>query len=237
MELTKENVKLLKDKKYRQENNLFLLEGDKFCHDLLGLDIEIKYTITRDKNLTNFPNICIVSDKVFNSLTSTITSQNIICVCKINDINISAKGNSLILDNLQDPGNVGTLIRSALAFNFTDVYLLGGVNPYNDKVIRSSAGQIFKIRIHELSFDELKKNLTKIADVFIVGDMHGESIDKIRLPKGRKSVIIGNEGNGVSVELKSLANMIIRIPMTDKVESLNAGVAGSIIMQRLGDVK
>ena len=237
MNLTNLDIKNLKDKKFRKQNNLFMVEGDKFCKDLLKSKIEIIYTISTDKNLQGFPNICIVSEKQMQSLATTKTCQDTICVCKIKKHDIKAKGNSLILDNLQDPGNVGTLVRSALAFGFDDIYLVSGADPYSEKVIRSSAGTILNARLHIVTFEELSKNKEKIAENFIVADMFGESIDQICLPKNRFAVIIGNEGQGVSKEFRNMANITISIPMTSKVESLNAGVAGSIIMQKLGGVK
>ena len=236
MNITNADIKNLKDKKFKRENNLFIVEGNKFCADLLNSDIEIIYTITSDKNLKSFPNICVVSEKMLSSLATTKTNQSIICVCKIKKYDLSSVGNCLILDNLQDPGNVGTLVRSALAFNFNDIYLVGGADPYSEKVIRSSAGTILKARLHICDFETMKQNKKQIANSFIVADMDGENINKIKLNKNKVAVIVGNEGQGVSDEFLNIADTKISIPMTSKVESLNAGVAGSIIMQKIGEV-
>lgn len=236
MNITNADIKNLKDKKYRKSMGYFMVEGEKFCHDLLDTDIEIVYTITTDKELKGFPNICIVSDRQLSSLATTITNQNIICVCRVKEYDIKSDSNSLILDNLQDPGNVGTLVRSAVAFGFNDVYLVGGADPYSEKVIRSSAGTILKARLHIVSFEDIIDHKADITDNFVVADMYGEIIDRIHLPKGRLAVIIGNEGQGVSDEFMNLADKKISIPMINGVESLNAGVAGSIIMQRLREV-
>ena len=235
MNLTNADIKNLKDKKYRKQHSLFMVEGEKFCKDLLGTDIEIFYTLTSNKSLTGFPNIEVISEKMLSSLATTKTNQNIVCICKVKDYGFNSVGNSLILDNLQDPGNVGTLIRSALAFGFKDVYLIDGVDPYNEKVIRSSAGTILKVRLHQCSYSELNKFKADIAENFIVADMKGESINQICLPKSRIAVIIGNEGQGVSDVMRNMANITISIPMAPEVESLNAGVAGSIIMQKLSN--
>ena len=235
MSLTNLDIKNLKDKKYRQTNSLFLVEGEKFCYDLLNSNVEIVYTITTDKNLLNFPNIQLVNERQLIQLSSTKTPQSTVCVCRFKPPSVDSIGNCLILDNLQDPGNVGTLIRSALAFGFKDVYLVGGADPYSEKVIRSSAGTILKARIHITSFEEIKANKQKIADEFIVADMKGKNLNSIDLPKGKKAVIIGNEGQGVSNEFMSFANIKVAIPMSSEVESLNAGVAGSIIMQKIGE--
>ena len=237
MNITNADIKNLKDKKFRRENGLFMVEGNKFCADLLNGDIEIVMTLTTEKNLTNFPNIEVVSEKMLTSLATTKTNQSIICICKMKDCGIESVGNSLILDNLQDPGNVGTLVRSALAFGFDDIYLVDGADPYSEKVIRSSAGLIMSARLHVCNFQTILENKNKIAEVFMVADVNGENINSIRLPKGKIAVIIGNEGQGVSEQFMSLANTIVSIPMAQKVESLNAGVAGSIIMQKISNFK
>ena len=236
MNLTNADIKNLKDKKYRRDNGLFIVEGDKFCLDLKKYNIEILYTITTDKNLKNMPNIEVVSEKMFNSLSSTVTSQNIICVCKIKKHLINSVGNSLILDNVQDPGNVGTLVRSAVAFGFNDIYCVGGADPYSEKVIRSSAGTILNARIHTCSFEEIEQSKNLIADSFMVADMDGENLNKLKPPQQKIAIIVGNEGQGVSDEFLSLADIKVSIPMLPAVESLNAGVAGSIVMQKLGNI-
>lgn len=236
MNITNVDIKNLKDKKFKKDNGIFLVEGEKFCRDLLNSDIKILQTITTNKTLKGFPNIEIVSEKMLISLATTKTCQDVICVCKTKDFSIDSVGNALILDNLQDPGNVGTLIRSAVAFGFKDVYLVGCADVYSEKVIRSSAGTILKARLHICDFNDIVNSKEKIAQNFIVADMSGESIDKIRLPKTRFAVIIGNEGRGVSEAFMTFANTKIAIPMSSEVESLNAGVAGSIIMQKLGEV-
>ncbi len=237
MNITNADIKNLKDKKYRRENKLFMVEGNKFCYDLLNSDIEIVITLTSDKNLKGFPNIEVVSEKMLSSLATTKTNQDIICICKVKDYGIASIGNSLILDNLQDPGNVGTLVRSAIAFGFNDIYLVEGADPYSEKVIRSSAGLIMSARLHICSFEEIQKNKNKIADVLMVADMNGENVNSIKPSKNKVAVIVGNEGQGVSDRFLKLANKTVSIPMMPQVESLNAGVAGSIIMQKIGEVK
>ena len=237
MNITNADIKNLKDKRFRREHGLFMVEGNKFCADLLNSNIEIVMTLTTEKDLAGFPNIEVVSEKMLTSLATTKTNQSIICICKMKDYGIESVGNSLILDNLQDPGNVGTLVRSALAFGFDDIYLVDGADPYSEKVIRSSAGLIMSARLHVCDFQTILENKDKIAEVFMVADMNGENINSIRLPKSKIAVIIGNEGQGVSEKFINLANTIVAIPMTQKVESLNAGVAGSIIMQKISNFK
>ncbi len=236
MELTKQDIKNLKDKDYRKEHSLILVEGEKFCHDVYEMGSEIIYTITTDKNTRNYPNIVFVNEKQLSQIATTKTAQNIVMVVKIKSIPIQSQANALILDRLQDPGNVGTLIRSAMAFGFKDIYLVNCADPYSEKVIRSSAGMILKARIHIVTFKDILLYKDKIADKFVVADMFGAPIGEIRLPKTKIAVIIGNEGSGVSADFIALADTKISIPMQNGVESLNAGVAGSIIMQKLSEV-
>lgn len=233
MVLTKNQIKELKDKKFRKENNLYFVEGEKFCHDLLKSRVDIMYAITTNKNLKNFPNIVVVDEKTLNSLATTVTPQNVICVCVKKFANNKPNGNSLILDRIQDPGNVGTLIRSALAFGFNDIYLIDSADAYNEKVIRSSVGAVLSTNIHKISLEDLIKEKREIAENFIVADMVGEKLKDFKKKKGRIALIVGNEGAGVCDELINISNIKLSIPMTNKIESLNAGVAGSIIMQKI----
>ena len=236
MGISIENILNLKDKKYRKQNNLFMVEGEKFCKDLLNCNIEIVLTITSNQSYSNFPHFELVNKKIIDRIATTKTPQDIICICKAKDYPTDSIGNSLILDTVQDPGNVGTLIRSALAFGFEDIYLINCADVYSEKVIRSSAGTVLKARIHLMDKQDIINNKFKIAKNFAVADMIGIPIDKIRLPKEKFAVIIGNEGQGVSEELIHLSDFKLSIPMSNKVESLNAGVAGSIIMQKFSEV-
>ena len=128
-------------------------------------------------------------------MATTKTCQDTICFCKKRINKISSVGNSLILDNIQDPGNVGTLIRSALAFNFNDIYIVGGADVYGEKVIRSSAGIILSANLHVCSFEEIKNNKAKIADMFLVADMDGENINKIHLENNEIQSDFGSKNN------------------------------------------
>ena len=235
MKLTNNEIKIikkLKDKKYRKSEGLFLVEGSKLCEELLQSRYDIKYTITSNEfKYNDYPNVCIVDYEVIESISTTDTPQDIVCVAYIpHSQEGNPRGNSLILDGLQDPGNIGTLIRSSMAFNFNDIYFIDCPDIYSEKVVRSSMGGVFKINAHIISREELIKNKREICDIMLSTTLNGEELGKICLPKTRIGVIIGNEGNGVSAELISACDKAVTLPMTDKVESLNAGVAGSIMM-------
>ena len=238
MKLTNNEIKLikkLKDKKYRKSEGLFLVEGSKLCEEVLHSNYEIKYTITSNEfKYNDFPNVCMVEYDVIKSICTTDTPQDIVCVVVIPHQEYDyPKGNSLILDNLQDPGNIGTLIRSAMAFGFEDIYFIDCPDIYSEKVVRASMGGVFKINSHIISRAELIKNKSKICDILLSTSLKADILGENRLPKLRIGVIIGNEGNGVSTELIQASDKAVKICMTDKVESLNAGVAGSILMYEI----
>ncbi len=231
--------KKLKQKKYRYEYGLFVLEGLRSCKDALNGNIDIVCTLCTQaqyEQTTNsgLPNISVVSDKVLSEIADTVHSQGILCICKCIDTTFSvSKAHSLILDNIQDPGNLGTLIRSAVAFGFSDMYLVNCVDLYNEKVIRSSMSGMTKINFHICTKDDILSQKSLVCDHLIAGDMNGKNLHKYKPPqKCRYGLIIGNEGNGISDELLSIADEVLTIPMT-QMESLNAGVAGSILMYEL----
>ena len=222
----------MKDKKYRKSEGLFLVEGSKLCEEVLQASYEIKYTLTSNEfKYNDYPNVCVVDYEVIKTISTTDTPQDIVCVVYIPHVELGMpKGNSLILDNLQDPGNIGTLIRSAIAFDFNDIYFIDCPDIYSEKVVRSSMGGIFKINAHIISREELIQNKLKICDILLSTTLNAEILGKNHLPNKRIGVIIGNEGNGVSTELIQVSDMAVKIPMTQNIESLNAGVAGSILM-------
>jgi len=236
MEITNaelKNIKKLKDKKYRRLQNLFLVEGVKLCEEVLKSNYDVKFTLSTSEEYKNYPNFVLVSSDVLNSVATTETPQNVICVCEIPTLTDDLpKGNSLVLDGLQDPGNIGTLIRSAVAFNFKDIYFLNTVDIYSEKVIRSSMGAIFKVNAHVVDKQYIIDNKDKICDLLIGTDLNSYQLEKSDKAK-KIALIIGNEGNGVSKELLSLADKNVTLKMANEVESLNAGVAGSILMYNI----
>ena len=174
-----------------------------------------------------------VSKNVFKTFSSTESSQGLIGVVKLNPKSIAAPiGNFLVMDEIQDPGNAGTLIRSALGANFLDIYMLDSVKITNDKLLRASMGAIFKTRIYQITKQEFISNFKSWNKDLYICDMNGNSIYNEQ-HKTNIGIVVGNEGNGVSTELRNIANYSIKIPMQNGLESLNAGVSGSIIMYQI----
>ena len=227
----KENRNIKKYKKYLREGVHLVEEALK--SDLVE-EIVVSENFTNTKVFDNFyGEVTIVSENVFKSLTDTVTTQGVIAVCKIENkqLDITKYSRVLILDQVQDPGNLGTIIRTADAFSFDCIILgKGTTSIYGQKVIRSTQGSNFHIDC----FDNID-----ILDVIpemedfdlyatsLKGDKYLEQIDNV----GEKvAVIFGNEGSGVSEDILDKVNNLLKINMTGKAESLNVAVAAGIVM-------
>ncbi len=178
-----------------------------------------------------------VDDRTIEQLSNTKTPQKVLCIAYLTQHNVVLpKTNFLVLDGLQDPGNVGTLIRTAKASGFETIFLVNSVRKQNDKLIRSSVGAVFDSKVYEMTrqefIDYAKKNKLKL----IMTDMNGENVFETKIDD-LVGVVVGNEGQGVCDEIASLCYKTIRIPMKAGIESLNAGVSGSIVMYELNKNK
>lgn len=222
----KELIKL-NTSKYRKETGLFIVEGEHLVKEaqMYGEVVEI-YSI--DENLEGE----LVSIPVMNKICNTNTTVKQIAVCRmLKKKELTNK--ILILDGIQDPGNMGALLRSAKAFRFDTIFLCEGcVDIYNSKVIRASQGAIFKLNFVYGDKIEFIKSL-KEYDVFGTDVTNGTNILDIKI-KDKVALILGNEGNGISKEIKELNLNNLYIKM-DNTESLNVSVAGSILMYEIGN--
>lgn len=228
------DIKKLQTKKYREKTNLFLVEGEHLvleaykagCLETLILKDGFEYNL--DVNTIS------VTENVLKYISELDTPQPMMGVCHKKEIS-NAKGNIIILDNVQDPGNLGTIIRSAVAFNFDTIVLSNdSVDVYNSKVVRASQGLLFNVNIQigDLTeiIPELKKDGYQIYGTKVTNGNDVKSIAKNSL----FAIIMGNEGNGMSDTVSELCDSFVYINMNDKCESLNVGVAASILMYELG---
>lgn len=230
--------KNLKRKKYRNINNLFIVEGKKLYREALFSDIIINSVIISESFSLEFfeyekiENLYILADALFNDLSSMEHSEGILCICEKKKAIDDMGEKIVILDGIKDPGNAGTIIRSAEAFGFTDcIFFNDSVDPYNSKVIRGSMGSFFRVRImEEDSITDLKSKNYKLLAL----DMKGKALSDYQF-HGKIGLIIGSEAHGVSMELREIVDDLISIPMKGKVESLNAGIAASITMYELNN--
>ena len=174
-----------------------------------------------------------VTDSVLKSISDTITSQGIIAVCRIvkKELDINNYSKVLILDKIQDPGNLGTIIRTADAFNFDCIILgKGTTSLYGQKVIRSTQGSNFHIDCFDnIDLVELIDEMHEfnIFATSLKADKYIEQLDNIT---GKVAVVFGNEGAGVSEEILSKVNNLLKISMPGRAESLNVSIAAGIVM-------
>ena len=241
--MQKASANLIKHlKKQKRENSyLLFLDNIKIIHDALNKGIRPKYILVENEKsylFNGFDDILyLVDKKVIEQLSDSKTPQGVICIIEyLPHIVGKPKTNFLVLDGLQDPGNVGSLIRTACACGFEYVYLVESVRITNSKLIRSSVGTVFDIRVMELSRKEFITKANKWDLQIVKADMNGESIFNFTT-NDIVGVVVGNEGQGVSEEISQLCKLSVSIPMKNNVESLNASVSGSIIMYEIAKNK
>ncbi|MBO7218748.1 MAG: RNA methyltransferase [Clostridia bacterium] len=234
----------LKNKKYSKKFQECLVETDKLVIELLDKGLVSQVLVTEDK-VSIFEKLAakakvklsIISDEVSKYLSDAVTSCGVFAVVKIPQSTKRVSTKALILDGMQDPSNLGAVIRSARAFGYDNIYLVDSVYPYSYKVIRASMGYVFDINLIYISYDELSK--LKETDNFkiIVADMDGKDLSSVCKIQDNYAIVIGNEGNGISSTMLDMADMVVSIPMQNGVESLNASVSASIIMYKLNELK
>lgn len=248
-------LKKLHDKKHREETGSFLVEGIKIVKELLAYIPEhvrlLVFSQEAVKKYAEFYKICLeclkvqkikkiiqVTEKISEYISTTESSQGVYAEVLFNDkdiILLKNHKNVVVIDSIQDPGNLGTIIRSIDAFGFDNVLTLDGTaDIYNPKVIRSSMGSIFHLSLFkDIKRDKLinflKENQYKIYATTPYGNV---DIDELILDE-RFAIIIGNESRGVDDFFKKEADKQIKISMRGKAESLNAAIAASIILYEL----
>ncbi len=227
------DLKKLHNKKYRDKKGLFLVEGKHLVLEAYKTGYLKEMLLEENELLPLDVMTCYMTNNVKNYLSELETPTNVIGICNKKEGKI--QGDRIVyLDCIQDPGNLGTIIRSCVAFNIDTLILSRDcVDLYNSKVIRASQGLIFHLNIVIADINEfgpkLKDNGYKIYGTKVT---HGKSLKTIE--KVSKFVIImGNEGNGISELSSELCDEFIYIDMNDKCESLNVGVATSIILYEL----
>lgn len=231
-----QNPKVKELKKLMTDKSLVFFDNPKLLDEAHCAGHQIIYLIKKEGTAckTDYGGEVIeLSENVFKTFSTTQNSQGVIGVVKFAYAKIQKpSGNFLVLDGLQDPGNIGTLVRSALGANFLDIYMVETAKATNDKVIRSSMGAIFKTRLYSCTKLEFIQNYKLWNLPIYTLDMNGNNLYKTTFTN-QVGIIVGNEGNGVSNELSEISTNTIKIPMQNNLESLNAGVAGSIVMYEI----
>ena len=228
----KELVKL-KDKKYRDNNNLFFIEGEDIILEAYRNSLLKELYVLEGTNVSIDVPVTYVSYDVMRKISDMESVSEYYGVCyKKEETEIGKR--IIVLDGIQDPGNLGTIIRSAVAFNFDTVVLSKStVDLYNPKVIRSTKGMLFNVNIVQRELCEFLSNLDGYTiygtDVDNGNNIKDEDISE------KVAIVIGNEGRGISDSVRELCNKFIYIGMNSDCESLNASVAASILMYEVNN--
>ena len=217
----KDAYRLLK-KKHRKDMGLFIIEGDHLVEEATkaGIVQEV-FTSNENKNGT------LVAPHIIKKLTDSVSPQDIVAVCRIMEVKPLGK-KVIALDVVQDPGNVGTIIRTARAFGFTDV-IVHGSDIYSPKSLRSSQGSLFGINV--IQTKDISEYFNGYQVIGALLDHNAKHYEKIEL-KEKFILVLGNEGKGISSGIISKLNEKVYIPIN--FESLNVASAGAILMNEYG---
>ncbi|MBO7614582.1 MAG: RNA methyltransferase [Bacilli bacterium] len=222
----------LNEKKYRLENGMFLIEGRKILD--MGLEAKLVDTIFTTKELKNIDSavkIYKVTDEIIEKISNEKNPEGIVAICKFRnwEKDYSKYKKIVYLDDVSDPGNMGTIIRTALAFNYDAVVLSKNcVDIYNPKVITAARGAIFLLPIFN---DDLGRFSNKEIIVSALSDK-AVSLEKVN-KKDDFVLVLGNEAHGVSENSLRMANQVVKIDISDSIDSLNVAIAGGILMHEL----
>ena len=226
----------LKERKYRKKTKTFIVEGFHSVLEAYKSGNIIELIIEKDVALPFDVPTIYVTKEIINKISSVDAPTNIMALCKMKEEKIEYGNKILLLDNVQDPGNLGTIIRSAAAFDIDSIVLSSDtVDMYNPKVVRSTQGMLFHIPIVvkdlESVIDELKE---KEIPIYGTRVEYGEDVTNLKeKDKKRFALIMGNEGSGVSSIILDKCDKSLFIDMNERVESLNVAVATSILLYEL----
>ncbi|MDO4176288.1 MAG: RNA methyltransferase [Bacillota bacterium] len=228
-------------KKYRDAEGKYILEGIKPLKDAVKQGIEIESIFFREgiENglgiISDTANLIELEGSLFDEISDTENSQGVLAVVKkkLQDyFGFTGPGSLVLLDRLQDPGNIGTIIRTAEAAGCAGILAIKGTGDvYSPKVVRSAAGSMFRMPIAEgLETSEAVEICRKAGKKIAVSCLEGATDYRDADLDENTAIVIGNEGRGVSEELMELADVKVKIPMTGEIESLNAAVAAGILL-------
>lgn len=237
----------LKHNKIRHAKQLALIEGLHLISSAYDNNLLVEILVTKDNlhlvNKYQNINIIIVTDQIISKLSTSVTSQQILGIINLakyfSQQKIDYHQNVLILENIQDPGNLGTLLRTSFGFNFPNIFLVhNSVDLFNDKVIRASQGALFYLNIHVISHPivEFLAQLKKEHYQIISTNLSDNStfLETTTFAAGQKyAVCLGNEGSGLSQMILDNSDLNVKIKINAKLDSLNVAQAGTILMYEI----
>lgn len=236
---------LARDRKERTAAGLAVLEGVRLAEEAVAAEVPIEYVLYADALVEKERGASLLAAlrsrqvPVHYCATDTLAKaadtqapQGIVAVYRpwVWQVNQLGAGLVLVLDNLQDPGNLGTIVRSLEAMGGGGVVVAGGVDPQNPKVVRSAMGSLFRLPVVQMEITAALGALREQGRRIYVADAGGELSPWTAKLRSSAALVIGNEGAGPSAQARALADGVISIPMPGPTESLNAGVAASLLI-------
>jgi TrmH family RNA methyltransferase len=225
----KKYLNSLKQKKYRNQHTSFIVEGEKMVNELIASNYEVE-VIYGTEQLSLYPELIEVNEKELNSITTLKTPNKFFAVAKQKQNNTYQLDGNLILalDNIQDPGNLGTIIRIADWFGISTIICSPTcVDVYNPKVVQATMGSIFRVNV---CYTALKDFFTQNKSLNVYGALlGGDNIYKTTIKKENSVLLMGNESKGISDDLLEFVYHKITIPQFGVAESLNVAVATAIL--------
>ena len=232
--------KLLSSRKAREEAGLFAADGTKLLAEAVKYFPGLETVILSDGVEAEVPasvRVVRVPGDVMESISPMQTPQGALFLCRLPEkTGFVPKAGMLILDGIQDPGNLGTMLRTADALGVTVVLLEGCADPYSHKVVRASMGAVFRTPVVQTSWAEVSAACRAAGIPVAVTALSDRASDIRNADVRSMAVVIGSEGQGVRREILDAADAELIIPMTEHCESLNAAVAASIVMWQMTDL-
>ena len=224
----------LNDKKYRKSEKLFIAAGEHLVTEALKKNI-VKEILLLNGEENVYGDVTYVTSDILTKVSDLTNYPKVLAICYIKD-DLKIEGNVVALDNIKDPGNLGTIIRSAVAFNYDTILLSEEcVDVYNSKVVRATEGMLFNVNIVTCDlFSTLLKLKESGYKIYGTDVVNGESP---AYESNKHVLIIGSEARGMSNSIREICDKNLYIKMNDKCESLNAGVSASILMYELGETR
>ncbi|MCD8205595.1 MAG: RNA methyltransferase [Clostridia bacterium] len=228
-------IRQLSESRQRRAIGEYLVEGVKPVREAADAGCDIVSVICTPDRESEFKGATLFSEELFSRVSTEKTPQGVMAIVRIPDTKPRAPSSScILLDGLQDCGNVGTIIRTANAAGYREIYLLNCADAFAPKTVRASMSGIFFARIMTGGRDEIFGALSDVTMVAL--DMNGENLYEF-VPPPKFCLLVGNEGNGISDDTMSKAKYKVSIPMDKTCESLNASVAAGIAMYHLKNIK
>ncbi len=242
----REMLEILKDKKALKDAGMFIVDTEKILGEAIAAGFQIKYFFYSEKggwvydkhgSGIDFEKVDFTKDSYIDRFASVKTHQGFLAVVQVENraiTDLAAMDKAVLLDNIQDPANVGAILRSGCAFGFTNYLLINSASIYSEKTIRASAGaafQVFTRAVEEKDIKDLKGQFKIAATDVKIG------VDVASLKKelsGKYILILSNEGQGISPGLGKIADVRVKINYPGKVESLNVAAAAAIMFYELG---